>query len=489
MTLTALRDDALAATADGFALRLGLPWIRSLPIASLAGLHVEIDGDTVTPLQVDVNGRQVEASALADEAAWWFLQDRLIVRGDRGVGAGAHRVIVSFDLVIPYLQIRPDGPLTLPFRIERTLVTDAAPAAPLSPVIDPHTGAPVLAPRGSARDDTTPPDLPAAWSLTASAFNWTPEVILAERAATDIAAGIIADGIAEAIEVEPGQLWRSFPEPDAAEVEALRETLEALGGRVSIVGASLDDWLPGSRRRDEEERLAFLVPQLKDARRMGALGVRLPIGQAGEPLLRKVRPLLHDLDLVLFEEIQGQQTPGSASAGVAIDTIGLIDDPHIRLLVDVSMLMPSVPESYLEQLQRGGVALELITRLRNEWRDPATVEAIVDLLRSGGVPPQIHTLYMDMLVRFGRSDATVLRSILPLVGAFHLKFWDLDDADGRVSEPIRDLGALLAPTAFAGTLTSEWGGHEWLDADPSEMTRAHLALARGALAAGSRPLA
>ena len=50
---------------------------------------------------------------------------------------------------------------------------------------------------------------------------------------------------------------------------------------------------------------------------------------------------------------------------------------------------------------------------------------------------------MNLLVRFGRSPVDVVRGILPLVGAFHLKFWDLDDADGRVSQPLRDLGALL----------------------------------------------
>jgi hypothetical protein len=88
-------------------------------------------------------------------------------------------------------------------------------------------------------------------------------------------------------------------------------------------------------------------------------------------------------------------------------------------------------------------------------------------------------------VRFGRSDAADLRDVLPLVGAFHLKFWDLDDSDGRVSQPIRDLGAELAGTAFAGTLCSEWGGHEWIDADAATMTRAHLELARTALAQGA----
>lgn len=474
MTLTALRDDALVATSDGFALRLSLPWIRSLPLDSIVELAIHLDGEPAPRLWIELDGRRVEPSALVDESGWWFLQDRVTVHGTLALTGGAHRVTVSFDLVIPYLQIRPDEPLTLPFRIERSLVADAAPSVIASTVARDQ---PVI-----ERTHTSSAALPDAWTLAASAFNWTPEVILAARPATDIVVDIVGSGIAPMIEIEPGQLWRSFPEPDGTEVDALRDALAAVGGAVSIVGASLDDWAGRGRRRDDAERLAFLMPQLHDARRLGARGVRLPIGQAGEPLLRELLPVLHDLDLVLFEEIQGRQTPGSDAAGPAIDTIVRLDDPRVRLLVDISMLMPAAPESYLDKLRAGGVPTALISRLRSDWRDPATVDAIVGLLRSGGVPPQVHTLYMDLLVRFGCSDAAVLRDILPFVGAFHLKFWDLDDSDARVSQPIRDLGTLLGATGFTGTLTSEWGGHEWLDADPSDMTRAHLALARTALA-------
>jgi hypothetical protein len=92
---------------------------------------------------------------------------------------------------------------------------------------------------------------------------------------------------------------------------------------------------------------------------------------------------------------------------------------------------------------------------------------------------------MNLLVRFGRAEAADLRDVLPLVGAFHLKFWDLDDTDERVSAPIRALGAELAGRSFRGTFTSEWGGLEWLDDDPADMTRAHLALARAALGDGA----
>ncbi|MFK0006372.1 restriction endonuclease subunit R [Paenarthrobacter sp. NPDC090520] len=324
--------------------------------------------------------------------------------------------------------------------------------------------------------------LPAGWTLAASSFNWTPDIIKAERTPQDIVTDIAASGVADVVEVEPGSLWRSFPAPQDLEVDAFREELKAAGGRVSILGCSLDDYTTTTERRTTGQRLEFLVPQFDAARRVGATGVRLPIGQAGPELLELVQPLLHDLDLVLFEEIQGQQDPRNPRVQPALDHIAALDDPRIRVLVDISMLMPALPVSYLDELARGGVSPVLCNRLESEWKDPATNDAIMAALRSGTVPPRIHTLFMNLLIRFGRSDAADLKEILPLVGGFHLKFWDLDDADQRVSGPIEELGHLLAQEGFTGTLTSEWGGHEWLRDDPSEMTRRHLALAAKSLA-------
>ena len=126
MTLAVLRDDALSSTADGFALRLGLPWIRSLPLAGLEALEAVVDGEPVDRLGIALGHRLLEPTALSQERAWWFLQDRVVLRGARMLRPGVHDVAVSFRLVIPYLQVGPDGPLTLPFRIDRSLALDAA---------------------------------------------------------------------------------------------------------------------------------------------------------------------------------------------------------------------------------------------------------------------------------------------------------------------------------------------------------------------------
>ncbi|PPF89600.1 restriction endonuclease subunit R [Subtercola sp. Z020] len=319
----------------------------------------------------------------------------------------------------------------------------------------------------------------------ASTFNWTPDIIAAEREAVDIVVDVVAEGVTDSVELEAGSVWRSFPEPADREVDALREGLAARGGSVSTVGLSLDDFTGTLRPRNHDERLAFLAPQLRAANRVGARGVRLPIGQAGRLLLDDLLPELERYDLVLYEEIQGQQSPASPPVAAALETIAALDDDRVRVLVDISLLMPALPVSYLDRRSAAGLPADLLRRLESEWRDPATGDAVLGLLRSGGVPASIHTLYMNLLIRFGRSSAGDLRRILPLVGAVHLKFWDLDDADGRVSAPLADLAGLLldAPRPFAGTLTSEWGGHEWLDdADATTLTRTHLALARAALA-------
>jgi len=324
------------------------------------------------------------------------------------------------------------------------------------------------------------PEIPRSWTLCASSFNWTPDIIAAHRTAQDIVTDI-ADSVVKTVELEPGLVWRSFPAPHDDEVDGLRASLAAKGGSISIVGASLDDFSSRTERRTLQERLDFLAPQLRAAHRAGASGIRLPIGQAGTELLSLVQPLLRELDLVLYEEIQGQQAPGSPAVEPALETIAALGDDHVRVLVDISMLMPALPVTYLEELRHGGMPQDFMRCLENDWRDPSTIDAVTALLRSGKVPPRIHTLFMNLLIRFGRSDAADLQGILPLVGAFHLKFWDLHDDGGRVSQPLRDLGALLGRHGFSGTLTSEWGGHEWLQEDPTDMTRKHLALAEAAL--------
>ncbi|RFA08170.1 hypothetical protein B7R54_02255 [Subtercola boreus] len=129
MTLSALRSDALAATPNGFELRLGLPWIRSMPLSSVGELALTLD-DTPVAVDITVGDRCVAPDHLADEPGWWFIQDRLVLAGHEHPLPGEHDVEVRFTLMVPYLQGGPGAPLALPFRIAGTLTPDAAAGVP-----------------------------------------------------------------------------------------------------------------------------------------------------------------------------------------------------------------------------------------------------------------------------------------------------------------------------------------------------------------------
>ena len=125
MTLPALLDDALRSEESGFSVRLALPWIRSLPIASLSALTLSVDGKPVEPLTVRLGERRTAPNRLSDEDGWWFVQDRVVLCCEEDLKPGVHNVSVDFRLIIPNLMMGPDGPLHLPFHFERYLTVDS----------------------------------------------------------------------------------------------------------------------------------------------------------------------------------------------------------------------------------------------------------------------------------------------------------------------------------------------------------------------------
>lgn len=125
---SALREDALTSVDGGIAVRVGLPWIRSLPLACLREPAITVDG--VAAPTVLVGERRLTPEQLVDEGGWWFAQDRVVLTAPVGLPAGEHDVVVTFRLLIPYLMAGPGGgPLELPMRVAGRLLLDA-PAVP-----------------------------------------------------------------------------------------------------------------------------------------------------------------------------------------------------------------------------------------------------------------------------------------------------------------------------------------------------------------------
>jgi hypothetical protein len=105
-----------------------------MPLSSIAGLTVDVDGVPFAPgeLAVMLGSRRVSPGLLREERGWWFVQDRLVLAGRRRLSRGTHAVAVHFQLMVPYLQARPGSPLVLPLHLEARLELDGKPVPSVS---------------------------------------------------------------------------------------------------------------------------------------------------------------------------------------------------------------------------------------------------------------------------------------------------------------------------------------------------------------------
>lgn len=124
-----VRDDALSATDEGYALEIHSHWYRALPLTSLAVVDLTLDGRRIdsAELVVEANGKRFRFDELADRFdEWWFTTDpvTLHVRAPDAESGTTHRVELELGLRIPYLLIGgPEGePLLASSHTDKTLV-------------------------------------------------------------------------------------------------------------------------------------------------------------------------------------------------------------------------------------------------------------------------------------------------------------------------------------------------------------------------------
>ena len=124
-----VRDDALHATSGGFALDIRSHWYRSLPLTSLVGLDLTVDGEKVAEgdITIAVNGHEFTVAQLADGYdEWWYVLDpvELRVRKPGFDCAGSHQIEFGLGLSIPYILVGPPDakqPLLAASHSSRTL--------------------------------------------------------------------------------------------------------------------------------------------------------------------------------------------------------------------------------------------------------------------------------------------------------------------------------------------------------------------------------
>lgn len=459
-----IHEDSLRPHPDGLALRLTLPWYRSLWLSSISGLELTIDGEPVaaTDLRFVTAAREYRLDELPQQSeTLWFLQEHplLVVRRDEPVALGeTHDVVLTGQLRLPYMQIAPGedgGPgMYVPnfVRDDLTLtVTDAAASVPAM-VRD--------VPPPPAATDADPFQLGLTLYSASAEFRagWFDFDGLLDRVAEL--------GIGPGIEIVASQVLPTYPVVSDEFVRTWREAFDRHGFVASSFGANLDMGRRRDRDMTPDEEFEFSELMFQGAKKLGFPLVRI---QSAKPeLLRRLLPIAERLDLKLAYEIHAPLGPNAEAILKVRETFAELDSPLLGFVADFSSTMHAMSPTLLRAVRRAGLDDEAVERLQQIWATDAPMrerqEKFIGYLRGRGFDPARLGAFAHLAFNMhGHVAPEEWGDIMPQISHVHAKFYDIDESG---LEPAIDYPALVrvfVEGGYRGYWSSEWEGHAFAE--------------------------
>lgn len=320
---------------------------------------------------------------------------------------------------------------------------------------------------------------PLRWAVTM--FSFTNEMAAGARDTFALLDDVLDERLARAVEVDAAQQFPSFPRITSAEIRRFRRIIDAHGTVPTMLGGYVDARLGPRGPRSDSEKAEFLLAQVEAASGMGFFGVRVGLGTMTPALCDAVLPRLDALGIQILEEVQAGTRPDAPAIDRTMAYRERVDTDRIGFVFDSSLVMQSLPRTWIAALEAEGVPKDVIQHVERAWRDgdpdgwPSTVRLIEPLTLPGSARRRLEMPFR----RFGSSRMDEWTEFLPHVTSVHLKYWDLDDRDGALSSQTRAVFESLDDAGYDGYVCSEWGGHDWLEVEDHGgfvMTRGHREL-------------
>lgn len=482
-----LDDSSLRTHREGFALRLTLPWYRSLWLSSVSTLELTVDGERVPAedLAFDLDGTRYSLDQLPEQSdVLWYLQAHplLLVKRDQPLNLGETLDVELFgELRLPYMQIAPGadgGPgMYVPNIVRQKLALTAT---------DRDAPAPALVGDVPPAPEATDAD-PFKLGLTlysASAeyrAGWYDFEGLLDRVAEL--------GIGPGIEIVASQVLPEYPVVSDAFERTWREAFDRHGFAASSFGANLDMGRRRDRDMTPDEEFEFSETLFRGAKRLGFPLVRI---QSAKPeLLRRLLPVAEELELKLAYEIHAPMGPNAPEVMKVRDVYAELDSPLLGFVADFSSTMHSMSPTLLRAVRRAGLDDAAVQKLQEIWATDAPMRArqeeFIGYLRGRDFDPGRLGSFAHLAFNMhGHVDPREWADIMPQILHVHAKFYDIDENGEEPAIDYPELVRVFVEGGYRGYWSSEWEGHAFAElgeVDPLLLVRRQHDLIRRSMRA------
>lgn len=480
-----IHADSLRPHPDGLALRLTIPWYRSLWLSSVTGLELTVDGTPVPQedLRFVLRDREYRLDELPEQSeTLWFLQDHplLVATGERPVEVGEqYEIVLTGQLRLPYMQIAPGqdgGPGTYVPNFVRdafTLtVTDAD--APVPALVSDVPPAPP-----AADDDPFRLGLTLYSASAEFRAGWFDFDGLLDRVAEL--------GIGPGIEIVASQVLPEYPVVSDEFEPSWRAAFDRHGFDASSFGANLDMGRRRDRDMTPDEEFEFSELMFRGAKKLGFPLVRI---QSAKPeLLRRLLPVAEQLDLKLAYEIHAPMGPNAHPILRVRETYAELDSPLLGFVADFSSTMHAMSPTLLRAVRRAGLDDQAVDRLQSIWATDATMQErqqeFIGYLEGQGFDPGRLGSFAHLAFNMhGHVDPREWADIMPQILHVHAKFYDIDESGQEPAIDYPELVRVFVEGGYRGYWSSEWEGHAFAElgeVDPLLLVRRQHDLIRSVM--------
>jgi sugar phosphate isomerase/epimerase len=310
---------------------------------------------------------------------------------------------------------------------------------------------------------------------------------------------VAAERFGPGLELVGFQSIRGFPKIDDTFVGWFRDLVDELGLLPTTMSINTDLGLRRDRLLTEDERVAYMEPQLRAAAQLGFSAARVQISLTPDAM-ENLLPLAEQYGITLALEVHAHQHGQADDILRMRDRYDRIGSPLLGFTMDWGSTTTAFAPSALESYRRRGASDGLLDAIVTLWNEYYSLGAPADDREHG----ERFSAFMGLGARHGRPDLGIdlaingtgifgparvdsWREILPWVRHVHGKFFGIDAAGDEPSVPVRELVALLVEIGYTGAISSEYEGWHWNNWDDAfDIIRGVHAVQRSAAqAAGS----
>ena len=265
---------------------------------------------------------------------------------------------------------------------------------------------------------------------------------------------------------------RGFPHVPDEFVSTFASSVRRNGLTPTSYGSYADPFMRWDRELTADELVAYTLPQLHGAARLGFPIVRLQ-NYAAE-IVERLLPTAEKLGIRLGYELHVPLDLDAERTLFLIDQVNRIDSPYLGLIPDAGIFARSIPAYRLAEGKAAGLTASNVAEVVRLWSSRGTREQAEELVSTFGAGPEAAEWAVHIWGSFGHSDPADLAPIFRRVIHVHGKFFSMVDGD----EPdirYRNLVFTLLDNNYQGWISSEYEG---APANSFELVAAQQAMMR-----------